>query len=180
MSNKHFFKTEQAIFVAYCKFRDYPSARKIATDARISRSTFYRHHYSALSIPRDYENLITATYNRRVQELIKRGASTKILFLRTLVFISHHKKVFKALFIDGRKEVVKQMLAKLKPAIIINWPHADPLDKAYNVYENEVLGVIEAWSKYDFSSAKLNKTLNDILYLTRTAPKRLEPIIDRQ
>lgn len=179
MSNKHFFKTEQAIFIAYYKSRDYPSAQRIATNARISRSTLYRHHHNAQSIPRDYENLITATYSRRIQGLIKKGASTKILFLRTLIFISHHKKVFKALFTDGRKEVVKQMLAKLKPVIITNWDQKDPLDKAYNVYENEVLGVIEAWSRCDFSSIRLNKTLNDILYLTRTAPKRLKPIIDR-
>lgn len=176
MSNKHFFKTEQAIFIAYCKFRDYPSARRIATDARISRSTLYRHHCSAQNIPRDYENLITATYRRRVKELIRREVPPKILFLRTLIFISRHKKVFNALFIEGRKEVIKQMLSELKPSIISIWHNRNSLSKAYNIYENEVLGVIEVWSKCDFSSVKLNKTLNDILYLTRTAPKRLAPL----
>lgn len=179
MANKSFRKTEQAIFFAYCKFRDCPSVRKIASNAKISRATLYRHHKNAQRIPRDYEELIIATYNRRIKELIKKSAPVKILFLCTLVFISRHKKVFDALFIEGRKDVIKQMLNRLKPAIITTWHYKDPSNQAYNVYENEVLGVIETWGKSDFSATKLDKTLSDILYLSKTAPERLHPLNDK-
>ena len=176
MSNKHFFKTEYKIFTAYCKSHNHPTARKITTNAKISRATLYRHHYNAQSILRDYEDLILATYSHKIEALTKRKTSTKVLFLRTLIFISRHGKVFRALFTDGRKEIIKQILKKLKPSVTITWRPVNCLDKIYSIYENEVLGVIEIWSEYNFSATKLSRALSDILYLTKTAPERLAPL----
>ena len=72
------------------------------------------------------------------------------------------------------------MLAMLRPYIIIHWSARNNNDKLYNIYENEILGIIEYWgNRYDFEKSKIDKTLRDILYLTRTAPRRLGAIIGR-
>lgn len=177
MLNKQFQKTEYAIFIAYCKFRDYPTTKRIAKHAKISRSTLYRHHRSTQKILHDYEELIIAAFSNIAKQLIDKQATEKNLFLHTLVFIVNHKEVFQALFSDGRKEVIKSMLGTLKPALIKRWNTTGGIDKVYNVYENEILGIIESWSKHQFSKSQLEKVLNDIINLTNTAPTRLPSII---
>ena len=176
MSNKRFRTTEKAIFIAYCKLKDYPTAKKLARAARISRTTLYRHHQKAQTIPIDYENYLIKTFTRTVKTLQKRCPDLKILILRTLVFIYNHKEVFRALFNDNHKEVIKQMLKILKPSIIDEWHLAGDLAKMYNIYANEVLGVIEAWGAQGFPKGSIDQVLSDILYLTDTARQNLAPI----
>ena len=177
MSNQRFFKTEKAIFIAYYKLKDYPSAKKIARHAKISRSTFYRHHQAANNIPRDYEEFLFNSFKDEIKRYLKNDSNLSTVFLRLLVFISNHKAIIKALLDDGRKESIKRMLSQLRPAIIYYWRPANNSDKTYNIYENEMLGIIETWSKHNFSTTKLNHVLNDTLYLTKTAPKRLAPLV---
>lgn len=176
MSNKRFYKTEKAIFVAYCKLKDYPTAKKLARAAKVSRTTFYRHHKKAQAIPLDYENFLIKTYAKTAKYLLKRGSDLKILIFRTLIFIYNHREVFRALFSDNHKEVIKQMLKLLKPSIVDEWRLTGDLAKMYNVYANEVLGVIETWGAKGFPKESIDQVLNDILYLTDTARQNLAPI----
>jgi len=176
MSNKRFRTTEKAIFIAYCKLKDYPTAKKLTRVAKISRTTLYRHHQKAQTIPLDYENYLIKIYAKTIRNLIKRDSGLKILILRTLIFVYNHREVFKALFGDNHKEVIKQMLKILKPSIIDEWHLAGDLAKMYNIYANEVLGVIEAWGAQGFPKNSIDQVLNDILYLTDTARQKLLPI----
>lgn len=179
MSNKRFLKTEQAIFVTYCKFRDCPSAKKLAKMAGVSRSTIHRHHQSAHSIPRNYEEFLLRSYTRAISSLLKKPRTPlKILFLRTFAFISNHGDTFTVLFSKGRKEIVGQILKKLKPRIISSWHHRNNLDQIFSIYEKEIIGVIELWSKHDFAASMLEDSLEKTLYLTQTAPKHLGPIAE--
>ena len=144
MANKRFQKTERAIFVAYYKLRDFPSARKVARRAKISCSTFYRHHSSPYHISQDYENYLLKSYSSKIKKLINaKNTETNTVFLRTLVFVTAHRVIYKALF---------------------------------NVYENEIVGLFEVWDKQNFSSRYLDAVLNDLIYLTKTTPKRLAKI----
>ena len=176
MSNKRFRTTEKAIFVAYCKLKDYPTAKKLARVAKISRTTLYRHHQKAQTIPIDYENYLIKAYTKTTKCLIKRAPDLKILILRTLIFIYNHREVIKALFNDNHKEIIKQMFRLLKPSIIDEWHLAGDLAKMYNIYANEVLGVIEAWGAKGFPKNSIDQVLNDIMYLTDTARQKLLPI----
>ena len=177
MANKRFRKTEYAIFFAYYRLGSYPSAIKLARTAKISRSTLYRHHKKIQKIPVDYEDFLLHDYARAIQKLIRREAKTRCVFLHTLVFISAHKRVFIALFREERKDIIKNMFGLLKRRIVIKeWRLAGDIDKMYNIYTNEVLGIIEAWSVQNFSNKTLEQVLNDILYLTKASRKKLLPL----
>lgn len=177
MADKRFRKTENAIFFAYYKLRSYPSAKKLAKTAKISRSTLYRHHKRVQYISVDYEEFLLRDYTKTINRLIEKDAEIKIIYLRTLVFITAHRRVFIALFKEDRKEVIKSMIGLLKSRIITKeWRLSGNLDKMYIVYANEILGVIECWSVQKFTNKSLERVLNDILYLTRASRKKLLPL----
>lgn len=177
MSNKKFRKNERAIFVAYYKLRECPIAKRVAKQANISRSTLYRHHRTTFSIPHDYEKYLLRTYSRQMYSFLhEKGTSLSILFLRTLVFISNNKDIFEALFRDGHKEVIRGILDIIRPKIVEEWQLFNDDDVIYHVYSNEVLGIIEVWSKYGFSDKYLSLAQKDIIFLTKTARKKLLPL----
>ena len=178
MKNCRFRKSEHAIFITYFyKLKDYPSAKKLAKLAGISRSTLYYHHKNVRCIPADYENYLLHSYYQAIKNLThKEVINIKNIYFRTLIFISSNKEVIKVLFKDGRKEVVKKMLDYLKPRIVSEWQIEGDIDKMYDIYKNEVLGCIELWGKHGFSKATFQTTLEDILYLTSTASQKLSPI----
>ena len=178
MANKKFQKTEKAIFVAYYKFRDFPSAKVLARRAKISRSTLYRHHEKPFALPKDYENYLLKIYARRMRAFLNKGLPLKTLFFRTLIFIHTHHLIFKALFKDGNKEIIKKMLDKLKPQILKDWNYAGNTEKLYKIYQNEILGLIEAWSEDNFDIKEVETVLNDILYLNKTTPRHLARFLE--
>ena len=174
MSNKRFLETEKAIFVAYCKLQDFVSAKKVAKCAHISRSTLYRHHKIVQNIPKDYERYLADIYAKRMKKYShKKHISLKFIYFRTLIFIYNHRKVFLTLFKEERKDVIKEMLLNLRKEVANKWGQNYISDKLYNVYANEVVGIIETWSKNNFSRKRLDIALGDIMFLTETAPKRL-------
>ena len=65
------------------------------------------------------------------------------------------------------------MLLNLRKEVANKWGQNYISDKLYNVYVNEVVGIIETWSKNNFSRKRLDIALGDIMFLTETAPKRL-------
>ena len=177
MADKRFRKTEYAIFFAYYKLRSCPSAKKLARTAKISRSTLYRHHKKVQLISVDYEEFLLHDYTKAINRLIKKDAEIRIIYLRTLAFISAHRRVFMALFKEDRKEVVKNMIGLLRARIVTReWRLSGNLDKMYIIYTNEILGVIECWSTHMFTDKYLEHVLNDILYLTRASRKKLLPL----
>ena len=177
MKDKRFFRTEKAIFIAYYKLCDYPSAKKIARHAKVSRATLYRHHKCVASIPEDHERYLVQAYSKMIRKfLAKNSADLKQIYFRTLVFILNHDETFRVLFRDNRREAVRKMIGKLRGKVEQRWRMAGNLDKMFNVYQNEVIGVIEAWGKQGFPAESLDTVLVDIMYLTRTARQRLLPL----
>ncbi|MBQ6313957.1 TetR/AcrR family transcriptional regulator [Candidatus Saccharibacteria bacterium] len=178
MKNKKFRQTEMAIFAAYYKLHDFPSAKTIAKRANISRSTLYRHHALPRAISNNYEKYLLDTYSNRIKKSLRKKSSLKTLFFRTLIFIHSDHVIFEALFESGHKEIIKRMLDKLKKQILKEWNYAGDTNKLYKVYQNEVLGIIELWGEHGFGSDKIEELLDDILYLNKTAPKRLSRFLE--
>ena len=176
MANRRFSKTERAIFVAYCKLRDYPSSKKIAQYAGISRTTLYRHHRRVAKIPEDYEDYLLKNYYKTMRGFVKNGTKIRILYLRTLIFIMNNKEIILALFQEDKKEIIKGMVDFLKPCILNEWKMGGDLSKMFNIYKNEIVGVVEAWAGKKFSDKELDAVLEDIIYLTHTARRRLLPL----
>lgn len=179
MANKKFKKTEEAIFIAYFESQDFPNIKTIARRANISRSTLYRHHKIAQNIPQDYEKYLLQKYTQKIDKILfQKEISLRTIFGQTLIFISVNKRIFIGLFAVGHKEVINEMLEKLKKRIIIEWKISGNLEKIFHIYENEVLGAIEIWGEKGFSEEKLEVILKDVMYLTRTAPQKLLPLKD--
>ena len=84
--------------------------------------------------------------------------------------------IFIVLFKDGRSDTVKKMIEFLKGRVVDEWRLGGDIDKIYSVYQYEVLGVIEVWSKQKFTTKQLDSILSDILYLTNTARRNLLPL----
>ena len=177
MANKLFYKNEQAIFIAYYKLKDYRCSKKIARRAGISRATFYRHHKTAHNIPSDYEEYLFTIYSRRFKKYLHNNSfNLKNTYLRFLVFIMSNKKIFRALFNEERKDIIKKMVHLLKPQIIASWGITGNLDRIFIIYESTILGIIEVWSGENFSNKTLTKALDSIIYLTQNACRDLLPL----
>lgn len=176
MKNKRFCKTEKAIFLAYYKLRDYPNAKKLAKTANISRSTLYKHHKKIQAIPADYEDFLLQNYAKAIKKYLKKPAEFKTILFRTHAFIFANREIFGALFKEGHKETIKKMFNILKPNVLNEWGLTGNLDKIYNIYTNEILGIIESWEKQNFSEKSLEQVLNDTLYLTKTSKQKLLPL----
>ena len=69
------------------------------------------------------------------------------------------------------------MLEIIKKPILSEWNYKNP-EKLYKVYQNEVLGLIETWAEGGFKIDEIEIVLNDILYLTKTTPKRLSRFLE--
>lgn len=178
MKNQKFRKTENAIFIAYYKFRDYPTVKALAKRAGIARSTLYRHHKSPRQIPDNYEKYLLEIYSHKMKRFLNQeNASLKKLYFRKLIFIHNNQIIFEALFRDGRKEIIKDMIDKIKTPILSEWNYKNP-EKLYKVYQNEVLGIIENWHENNFNAKEIGNILNDILYLNKTTPKHLARFLE--
>ena len=178
MANQKFRQSETAILIAYLGSRGCPTAKFLAQKARVSRSTFYLHHQQPHNIPRDYEEYLFGLYKKHITKFLKKESTNlKTLFFHTLIFISSHQKIFRMLFFVQQKGIIKRMLSCLKKPILAEWRLAGNLDELYCVYENEIIGVIETWDKQGFAGGSFNATLKHLVYLTRTAPRRLTFLI---
>lgn len=179
MQNRKFRKKEEAIFLAYYCLRDYPSVKIIAKRAKISRSTFYRHHKAPHSIPSDYKNYLLSSFSCKISPLLKKKEPPmQLIFLRALVFIHGNRNVIRILFIEGHKEVVADIIDRIKVQLLVGWHYSCCSDRFYQVYKNEIVGIIEVWAGRDFAIDGLGEALDDILFLTQTAPKRLARFLE--
>ena len=179
MQNKKFQKTENAIFLAYYKFRDFKTAKTLARRAGISRQTLYRHHKTPERIPENYEKYLLEVYSKTTKKFLnQKDISHRKIYFRMLIFIYNNQIIFGALFRDGRKEIIKSMINITKKQILNEWNYAGADKKFFKVYQNEILGLIESWSEKDFKVSELENILNDILYLNKYTPKHLARFLE--
>lgn len=176
LENKRFRKTEEAIFVTFFEGTEsFASMRQVAVRAGVSKSALYRHHRSLTAIVHDYEEYLLGKYITMMSEILaKSDVSTKIMVTQMVLFILRYKRVFVALFRNGKKgPVVRKMVKQWEARIKKDLRAKAEYRKLLNVYAGEVLGVIDSWGEEGFEEDDAKRVVNDIVYLTDTIEKRL-------
>lgn len=177
MLNRRFRGTEEAILDALFSAKNFLNMESVVGGAKISRSTFYRHHKTIHSVVSDYERYVLKKYIKILSKIMhKRDVEIKILYRQMLVFMMVNKKVLLFLLKNNNGEVVRKMIRKLEPSVVeeCRWPKESK--KMFEIYVNEIFGVVEGWSKENFAEGRIEVVLGDIMYLTETSRKRLLPL----
>ena len=181
MSNKRFRKTEEKIFVAVFCCHDFPKVNLVVKKTKISRATLYRHHNVLCNIATDYEKYILDKYSRMIKPyLLNRNNKVKMLFYKTLIFITANKRILAVLIDKNGGIILERMVWRLRKRIVNTYRFPKDSGKIYKIYAKEVVGVIEVWKDSGFSMKKIEKVLDDIMYLTETAKGRLLPLIENK
>ena len=177
MANRRFRKTEEAILEVVCKEDYYVGTDIMAKKAGIARSTFYLHHKTAKHILPDHENYLMRKYSRMVTKLLKNNRlCTRVLFMDTLIFMVQNKKIFTMLIHNDRTTIFGAMLEKMKAKLIKTMELREESDKIFVVYSGEITTLICEWAKNGMDVEKIEELLDDIMFLTETAGKRLRAI----
>ena len=174
LRDKRYRKTEEAIIEVLLKSRKMPSTEELIRRARISRSTLYRHHRAIPGIVPDYEKEILERYERVVRKMLKREKTNlRNIYLQMLIFVVNNQRVFEILFRYSGDRVVERMVLKLQGKVAEMDCLLGKTGQIMQIYTKEVAGVVEGWSKKEFSENEMKKVLENIIYLTRTAKGRL-------
>ena len=177
MSDRRFRKTEDAIMGAFYVVGEFSNLADVIRKAKISRSTFYRHHGSMQKIVFDHEEYLMSRYLRIVRSRRKKKSiGKKDVFRQMLVFMMVNKKVLLVLLKNGNGEIVRRMVRALRPRIMRAYKWSNCSGKVFEIYVNEILALIQDWEKNMFSEDELDRILWEIMYLTETAKKRLRPL----
>ncbi len=186
LKDKRFYETERAIFLSVAR-EGAEEMEEILVAAKISRATFYRHHRAVYAIERDYEELVKAWTQQKVEEVMgrvegkKKGEGGQLngprrlkrLYFETIMLMYRRQELFRYFLARGNVRVYHLLMEELKPAVIEAWGANVWLEKLYEIYVGEVVGVILVWSKNGFHENEIAKVLKDIMYLTITVRERL-------
>lgn len=177
MQNKRYRKTEEAILEVLLKSKQMPSTQELTKRARISRSTLYRHHRAMPGIIPDYERDILIAFKRE-KFLKQKDLNLENTYFKALIFILHHKRVFKILFKYSGDRVAENMVLTMKDKILHEYrPTAKNPELTLKIYAKEVAGIMEHWGNNNFSEQEINHTLKNISNLTITMKQRLSSVL---
>lgn len=175
LRNRRFCKTEEAILKAFFDYDNYISVGKMAERAGVARSTFYHHHKTVNRIVVDYRNYTLNKYGRMAKRLLMmKNISTRVLYEYMLIFIMQNKKLFKILMAGNERNIFMRMIEKIKPKLFDIMRLPKNAEKLFLVYTGEVAVLIDAWCKNGADEGEIEKLLDEILYLTKTARVRLK------
>ncbi len=172
LQNKRFMHSEEAIICAFLSVRDYVSVDLLISRAQVSRSTFYRHHKNVRRIVLDYEDYLLNKF-AKTMESWEENKELRFYFKQLLIFIVANKKIMLFLVQHGGKGVLEELIMELEPIIIGKIKIPRWAETAIIVYRSEAMGLLEKWAEEDFYEGKLNRVLENIVYLTASARERL-------
>lgn len=175
LKNKKFREIEHAIAVAYFSAKTKISICRLIKTAKISRSTFYRHHQTIYTIVPDYEDYILRQYKNIFRSLHKK-IKLKNLYERTVIFIYIHQEIMNFLFKYGQKNLIEEMFLILSPHILTSSQKINR--EILGIYIKEISAVLEKWQSDGYKKDEILKTVDKIMYLTDTASLRLSPIVE--
>ena len=154
-----------------------PSTTELTQRARISRSTLYRHHRAIPGIIPDYEREILKAFRRGIKKTLNHPKTDlENIYLKILLFVLRHKRVFKILFRYSGDRVAENIVLEVKDQIARAQHLPKNSDPMLRIYAKEVAGVIEAWGERGFPEHEINQVQKDTLYLTTTIRQRLTPV----
>lgn len=167
LSNKRFRKSEEAILMAVFSSNKNQNLKNIMKEIKLSRTTFYRHHGSMNKILADYEKYMILEFKRRIKNANTTSIGLKNLYWQMLVFLTEHKNIVTFSIKQENGKIIENIIKTVK----IEPTNCNEI--MLKIYQKEVVGLIEIWIKTGFKKEEIEKTLNDILYLTKTINSRL-------
>lgn len=179
LNNKRFARIEWAILEAYFDGELCVSAGIMADRVGVARSTIYNHHRTVREIIPDYEKFILRKYRRMIRKALKRRCvNIKGLYTKALFFMLQNKRVFVILIRGGDRYVIEQMVREFRGRIEAAMRLPKNANDLYNVYVDEVAGLILRWSVAGLREADMNELLVNIMCLTETMRQRLKFLLD--
>lgn len=174
LRNKRFQTTEESILLAYCSIKDNLSPGRLIRTARISHSTFYRHHENLNHIVSDYEDYIYRKAKATISHIIKiKHIRLHTLYERLLNLIAANGKIFSFLLEFGSPDFLNRLILILEPKIVST---TNLSREALGIYVCEIAGLVKTWHITGFSRTNIPVLIDKISYLTNTATMHLRPL----
>ena len=175
LQDPRFQKTENSIITAFLLIKEKFNVKKLIKTAKVSRSTFYRHHCSAYEIVPSYEQYILRRYQTAIRRLVRtKKPQLNTLFQRTLIFLYANRHVMNFLLQYSSTNMIEKMLSYLGPALLDSGKITN--QAMLDIYFKEISSLIEKWQQDGFKKDEIDLTISKILYLASTAHIRLGPI----
>ena len=175
LKNQRFRKTEEIIIVNFCLLKGNLSVCRLIKTARISHSTFYRHHHSIHEIAPSYEQYILRKYRSLIKKTLN-NKNTRLphLFRKTLIFLTVHQKIVQFLLDYGDPNFTETMLLCLSPKLLATGRIKN--QAMLEIYLKEISALIEQWERNGFRKEEITTITDKMVYLTDTAITRLGPV----
>ena len=174
LNNRRFRRTEEAILRTFFEEDVFIGAKDMAKKAGVARSTFYHHHRTVREIVPDYKRYIMRKYNRLVRSLCgEKKMTIRRIYSETLIFLIRNKRVFELLLRAGEIRVVKEMMMLHKSGVVNYMRINCNIDKIFGIYLSEIIEIIGNWGEKGFPEMEIRMVLDDMMFLTDTAKKRL-------
>ncbi len=173
LADKRFRRTEEAILQAFFALRGDVGMIRIAKNAGVARSTVYIHHRATREIIPDYEKYILKKYQKVVQRMLTaKNSRFEAILMRTLIFMVINKQIFR-IVLRGRSNAIGKMIDKLEIKTVNVMGVSKNQRHIFKIYRSEVIVLIEEWCERGFNGDEMNKLVENIVYLTKTAKMRL-------
>lgn len=181
LRSMRFWETEKRIFDVYFDLRHKDvniTPGNLAKIVGISRVTLYRHHFSISRIKQDYEKMLFREYKKFMGRVRDTLPADRLLY-KMLLFILKYKKACKLLLEDGNEKLMRDMLTHIRPGIATTYSFAKMPTIIFKIYTSEIYALITDWGEREFTEGELAIVHHDMVYLTRTVPKRLGTLQSR-
>ena len=138
--------------------------RSIMKKIKISRTTFYRHHGSTHQILVDYEKYMILEFKRRIKNI----GEIRVIYWQMLMLLLEHKDIV----IFSLKQENGKIIEKIVKTITLDEINHNEI--ILEIYQKEIIALIEVWIKTGFKKDEIEKILNGISHLTKTVRTRLD------
>lgn len=179
MKNRRFRQTEEKIFDVYFGTKEDLRMKELARRVGISRATLYRHHRAISKILPDYELYIYKNFLKYVKGFdYEKNLNIRLFYYRMLSFMLSYKKEFMVLLSRGETKTIKKMIEITRDLVSLKYNLPKNSEIIVDIYNSEILSVIEEWGRRGFLEEDVDKTIVNIIYLSRTARTRLLPLVN--
>lgn len=173
LANKRFKRTEGIILRAFFASSSDAGMIGIAKKAGVARSTVYIHHRAVREIIPDYERYVLKKYRKMVRRVLAtKNSKLETVFMRMLIFMTTNKRIF-AIILRSNNTIIEKMLDEIEIKIISSIQVSRNRECVFKIYRSEVVVLIDDWCKRNFNCEEIDKVVENIIYLTKTARMRL-------
>ena len=162
--DERFYKTEKAIFDAL---------RELIEE----RPTTLSHYQNIDEAIRTKENNLKRRFRVMLRAKTEDNIDLRQNISRIIYFIYQNRDYFATALCRGNHRMIKVIFEDIKPKICRACHLPKNSDLIFHICLSEICALIEIWSKESFDPDKIEKLVEDILYLLKTARNHLITLI---